>query len=131
MEEKRAYDLIRAACYRRPDLQYSNWSKENAEEMMADAILESGPRNFNDYCYPVTEVFCALTGASPMCGSPAMHFWSQKGGVVWDPTEMPETPYPYENGRPAQLGEFSPRAHELLAEVLDASGEHSHRLRDL
>lgn len=118
MDELEAYEQIRAACYRRPDLRFSNWEPGMAHHELAP-MLGIGFNGLVGYCFIATEVFCALTGATPWCAHEGMHFWAQVGDTVWDPTEDQfSKPFSYENGRPTQLDRMSPRARALLDEVL-------------
>ena len=127
MDEKRAYDLIREACFRRPDLRFRQYDPEDPE-IVAFAHLLMDRDGLQGYCYIATEVFCALTGATPWCGQDRMHFWARKDDTIWDPTEDQfAEPYDYSKGRPTRFKKFSERAQQLLAEVLDASGSNPAR----
>jgi len=120
MQPDEAYDLLREAIPRRPELRYKNWPHD-----LAFAWAKEPPEFVKDnpylgFCYIATQVFCHLVpDAQPYCTNDRMHFWSKIGEEVFDPTfDQFKYEFPYHEGRTTKFQKLSARAEALLEECL-------------
>ncbi len=116
MSPQEAYDLIREAIIRRPDLRYKG-------AVPADPTQGFEDNPYRGFCYVATEAFCELVPeARPWCMDNGMHYWAMIGEARWDLTaeqfDAERLPTIYATGRPTRFKQFSMRACELKEEAL-------------
>ena len=90
-----AYNLIRAACLRRPELK---WKKPPSKEII-ERLQESMAEDYIGFCYIASHAFSQLTGAEVWATKEPMHYWNVLEDQIWDLTKEQFTyDYPYEDG---------------------------------
>lgn len=113
-----AYDLLREAIPRRPELRFTTWPRHIVPEDV-DRLCK-GMHPYEGACYIATQVFCHLIPAAKPYTYERQHFWAVVDDEIWDPTfdqfddRRREEIYQY--GTPTRFKNFSKRAKELLRE---------------
>lgn len=114
MEPEVAYNLLRQAIPKRPELRFRQWP---SEEVFKHSDLDL--HTYMGFCYIATQVFCKLVpDAVPYCFG-RTHFWAKVGDTIYDPTfDQFSNPFEYKLGSKTKFKQFSKRADALLKECL-------------
>ena len=112
MQPDEAVEMIREACFRRPELLWNNWPNIEQRKVKLPNLM--------GFCYIATQVFWVLIPEAKPYSQDRLHFWAQIGDTVYDPTSCQfDYRYPYHMGNKTRFPRLTTRAQELLKEVMD------------
>lgn len=111
MNPQEAYDKLREAIPKRPELRFKTWPNVHPD------VLSTLLHPYLGGCYIATQVFVHLVEeAVPYSNPQRSHFWAQIGEEIWDPTFDQFETFDYSIGQKTKFKTLSKRAQELLKE---------------
>lgn len=122
MNPQEAYDRLRVAIPKRPELRNKDWP--NLSPKLIEVLRSIHP--YQGGCFIATQVFVHLVeDAVPYSNPDRSHFWAQIGEDIWDPTFDQFDEFDYSVGKRTRFKTFSKRSQELLNECLTTTPDDS------